>query len=344
MKKHVSYPKIGQFRNTIADINRLISFVGLDDDGNAIYDPSIKKPVLTFTGKIKIHGTNSAISFNNQYGLWAQSRNNIITVDDDNMGFAFFVEKNKETFEMLIRDVVELYDIDTNIYTISIFGEWAGSGIQKGVGISELEKAMYIFGVKISKLGDPDFNAYWVDSSMLRSPDNRIFNVDDYETYSVDIDFNMPQLAQNKLVEITDAVEKECPVSKAFGINNGVGEGVVWSCEYKGAIHRFKVKGDKHSTSKVKKTASVNVDKLNSIKEFIDYSVTENRINQAIENVFGQNELDVKKLGDFIRWMINDITTEEIDTLIENDLEPKEVNKHISARVREIFFKAQSEY
>ena len=344
MKKHVSYPKIGQFRNVITDINRMISFIGFDEDREPILDHSIPKPILTFKGTVKIHGTNCGVSYNSKEGIWAQSRNNIITVGKDNAGFALFVEKNKETFKLLIKDIIELYDIDTDIYTISIFGEWAGNGIQKGVGISELEKAMYIFGVKISKLGDPDFNSYWVDSSMLHSPDNRIFNVNDYETYSVDIDFNMPQLAQNKLVDITNAVEKECPISKTFGVENGIGEGVVWSCEYKGAVHRFKVKGEKHSSSKVKKTASVDVDKLNSIQEFVDYSVTENRFNQAVENIYGKGELDVKKLGDLIRWMINDIVTEEVDTLIESGLEPKNVNKYISSRVREMFFKVQSEY
>ena len=111
-----------------------------------------------------------------------------------------------------------------------------------------------------------------------------------------------------------------------------------------GNIHRFKVKGDKHSVTKVKKLANVDIEKLTSIKEFVDYSVTENRFNQAIENVFGKEELDVKKMGDFIRWFVKDIASEEMDTMVENGLEPKDVNKYISTKVREMFFKAQNEY
>jgi hypothetical protein len=46
----------------------------------------------------------------------------------------------------------------------------------------------------------------------------------------MEIDFNMPQLVQNQLSEITIAVEEECPVAKAFGFS-GIGEGIVNTLE-----------------------------------------------------------------------------------------------------------------
>jgi len=338
MKKHISYPKIQQFRNIVANINRKITFIGLDNEGNSIYDPSIKQPILTFKGTVKLHGTNSSVCFNSQDGFWIQSKKNIITTEKDNAGFAFFVESHKIELCSLLDELIDKNQIDTKVYTVSIYGEWAGKGIQKGVGISQLDKAFYIFGVKVSKLQDKDFNAYWIDSSNVRNTECRIFNVEDYETYFIDVDFNMPQLAQNKFAEITEKVENECPISKAFGIKNGLGEGVVWSVKYKNKVHRFKVKGDKHSVTKVKKLASIDVEKLKTIQDFINYSVTENRFNQAIENIFGEEDLDVKKMGDFIRWFVKDITLEEMDTMVKNGLEPKDVNKYISTKVREMFF------
>jgi hypothetical protein len=69
----------------------------------------------------------------------------------------------------------------------------------------------------------------------------------------------MPQLVQNTLSELTMAVEEECPVAKAFGFS---GVGIVWSVNVNGTIHRFKVKGELHSSSKVKTLASVDVEKL----------------------------------------------------------------------------------
>ena len=199
---------------------------------------------------------------------------------------------------------------------------------------------MFIFGVKISPFEiTKDKPAYWVDSSGFRSPENRIYNIYDYPTYSIDIDFNMPQLVQNKLIEITEAIGTECPVAKSFGFS-GVGEGVVWSCYVNDSVYKFKVKDERHSSSKVKTLANVDVDKINSIKEFVDYAVTENRFNQGLENTFINGEpIDVKNLGDLIRWVINDVIKEEMDTMVANKIEPKEVNKYISAKVRDMFFK-----
>lgn len=340
MKKHISYPKIKQFRNVVSDINKQISFVGLDVNGEPIYDLSIKKPIITFTGTVKLHGTNASVCFNSQDGFWVQSRQNIITMEKDNASFAFFAESNRDILIKLIQKVSIENDIDITTHTVSIYGEWAGKGIQKGVGISQLDKAFYIFGAKVSKPQDEEFESYWVSSENLKWEDKKIFNVNNFETYSIDVDFNLPQLAQNKFIQTTEDVEKECPIAKALGVENGLGEGVVWSAEYKGIVHRFKVKGEKHSVTKVKKLASVDIEKLKSIQEFIEYSVTQARFDQAITEVFGRIEnIDVKKMGDFLRWIIKDIMSEEIDTMNENGLEPKDVNKYVSIKAKEMFFK-----
>jgi hypothetical protein len=298
---------------------------------------------LIFKGTVKLHGTNASVCHNAIDGFWIQSRKNKITVAKDNAGFAFFAESNKDSFLDMISSIRRKHNLDPAIYTISIYGEWAGQGIQKSVGISQLDKSFFIFGVKISKLNEVFFNSCWVDSNELRDPDNKIYNVEDYETYSIDIDFNTPQLSQNILSGITERVEGQCPISKAFGID-GIGEGVVWTCEYKDVVHRFKVKGEKHSVTRVKTLANVDVEKLESIGKFVDYSMTKNRFDQAIEEVFGKGELDIKKMGDFLRWVVNDITSEEMDTMNENNLEPKDVNKYLSYRAREMFFRAQKEF
>jgi len=121
---------------------------------------------------------------------------------------------------------------------------------------------------------------------------------------------------------------------------NMISEGIVWSCEYKGVVHRFKVKGEKHSASKVKTLAAVDVEKLNSINEFVEYAVTESRFNQGLEKTFLNGEpIDVKKMGALMKWIVDDIIKEESDTMVKNNLEPKDVGKYISAKVREMFFK-----
>jgi len=196
MKKHISMPSIEQFRNVVANVNRQFNFVGLDENGEAIYDHTKIKPTLTFKGTVKLHGTNAAVCYNTVGGLWAQSKENIITPEADNMGFAFFVESNKEAFFALIDKVVDATHVDTVMNTISIFGEWCGGSIQKNVGISNLPKSFFIFGVKISPIVDKDDEAavkanpaYWVDHTYLRTPEQRIFNITDYPTWEIGYQF-----------------------------------------------------------------------------------------------------------------------------------------------------------
>jgi len=343
MKKMVKFPSIEQFRSVVATVLRQYNFAGLDENGDAIYDTTRPKPTLTFKGTVKLHGTNAAVSGNLSDGIWAQSRENIITPEKDNAGFAFFVESNKELFTELIASVFTKNEIDMLENTVTIYGEWAGGNIQKGVGITNIEKSFFIFGVKVTPHTTTEEEAkvkpaYWVDNSYLKNPENRIFNIDDYPTWTIDIDFNMPQLVQNKLSELTLAVEEECPVAKAFGFS-GVGEGIVWSTTLNGNVHRFKVKGERHSSSKVKTLAAVDTEKLESIQKFVEYAVTESRFNQALENVFPNEEpIQNNKLGDVIRWVINDVIKEEMDTMVDNKIEPKDVNKYISSKVREMFF------
>ena len=215
MKKHISFPSIEQFRGVVAHINRSYNFIGLDENGDAIYDITKPKPKLTFKGTVKLHGTNFGVCYNDDGGIWAQSKENIITPLSDNAGSASFVERNKDAFMTLFETVKDKLNLDTKNNTISIYGEWAGSGINRAVAISNIEKSMFIFGVKITphlKDENDKTPAYWVDSSYLRSTEHRVFNIEDYKTYYIEIDFNYPQLAQNKIIEMTIAVEYECPV------------------------------------------------------------------------------------------------------------------------------------
>ncbi len=340
----IKFPSIEQFRTVVTNINRHFNFVGVDENGDAIYDPSLSKPKVKFKGTVKLHGTNAAVCYNAVSGLWAQSRENIITVEKDNAGFAFFVESNKEVFETLCKMVGKRENIFLSNNTVTIYGEWCGGNIQKGVALTNLPKSFFIFGVKITPHTQDEEEAklkpaYWVDYSDLGNSEVNIFNIDDFKTFEMEIDFNMPQLVQNDLSELTIAVEEECPVGKAFGFS-GIGEGIVWTAEVNGNVHRFKVKGEKHSSSKVKTLASVDVEKLNSINDFVTYAVTDSRFNQGLENVFPNGEeRDVKKMGDLIRWVVNDVIKEEMDTMVENKIEPKDVSKYISTKVREMFFK-----
>ena len=228
-------------------------------------------------------------------------------------------------------------------FDIVVYGEWCGGSIQKGVALNQLDKRWLVFGLKFMGEGGSE----WEDTSVLKLfdfPLLSIYNINTFGKYEIDIDFSNPSLAQNKMIELVDAVEKECPIGKHFGVS-GVGEGIV----FKYGTHTFKVKGEKHSISKVKTLAPVDTEKLNSITEFVEYAVTENRLEQAVENtlVCGSDshgrfyDFDRKNLGKFIKAVSADIVKEESDVLVDNGLCMKDVGKAVSDKTRRWFFEQE---
>jgi hypothetical protein len=326
-KEFVSYPKIGQFRQVVKGVRERSAYEGRDENDDPILNYDNPQPTITFTGTVKLHGTNAGVGYDPiTKEVYAQSRSQVLSVEKDNAGFAFFVERNKDELATICKEYLDGTDS-----LVTVFGEWCGGNIQKGVAITGLPKMFVIFAVKVGE----DWVKVIEDKSWTFSNIHQIY---DFQTYTIDIDFNNPDLSVPKLQQLTQEVEDECPVGRDFGVS-GIGEGIVWSDQ---SGNYFKVKGEKHSSSKVKKLANVDVDKINSINEFTEYAVTENRLRQGIDFVFTMNGLepDIKFLGDYIRWVMKDVLTEEIDTLAANALEPKDVGKSISYAVR-VWFKSE---
>ena len=253
-----------------------------------------------------------------------------------------YIEKHKR-----IRYDIEIEN-NNNYFANNILVH--NSNIQKGVALNGLEKMFVIFDVRLIKLNE-DINKIermWLSPNkisglQLAHHDLRIYNIYDFETWKIDIDFNYPQLKQNELVEITKKIEAMCPVGKFFG-NEGVGEGAVWKSITEpftnDSGYWMKVKGEKHSSSKVKTIASVNIERLNNIKEFIELAVTDNRCAQSIDKLKEAGlPLLRTSLPEYLRWIHGDIMKEEMDTILANGFEPKELVSHISSKAREWFFR-----
>jgi len=80
----------------------------------------------------KIDGTNGQICITESNEIYVGSRNRWITVEDDNYGFARWVEENKE----------ELLKLGEGRH----FGEWWGLGIQRGYGMIEKKFSLFNIG------------------------------------------------------------------------------------------------------------------------------------------------------------------------------------------------------
>lgn len=317
MKK---FPSIEQFRNVIRTVKERHDYQGKDENEQPIYQHLSPYPIITFTGSTKLHGTNASVVLYKDGHYEFQSRERVLSLIQDNAQF---------TLSMSNKELDFLFDdIEFNDY-VAIYGEWCGRGIQKGVAISQLPKMFVIFGCKVDD--------EWFEFTKS-DPNQLIYNILDFKTWEIDIDFNQPELSQNKLIEWTLEVENECPVGKYFGIS-GTGEGIVFKANWNERSLIFKSKGEKHSASKVKTISAVDVDEINSINEFVDYVLTESRLNQGIEKLKEMGkEVSQKSTGDFLRWIVNDIHKEEQDTIIKNQLNPKKLNPAISNKARVWFF------
>lgn len=79
----------------------------------------------------KIDGTNAGIQIVDGE-LYAQSRNRMITPDDDNYGFARWVHEHRD----------ELRDLGEGAH----YGEWWGQGIQRRYGLTEKRFSLFNTG------------------------------------------------------------------------------------------------------------------------------------------------------------------------------------------------------
>lgn len=343
MQKFIKFPSIGQFRDAIKQVQSACAY------------HNVPLPTVEFRGTVKLHGTNAAVVIAAD-GTWhCQSRERIITPESDNAGFAAFVYGHKAYWDQLAEGLSAAIDSDDE--TMQIYGEWCGGNIQKGAGLSYLPKMFVIFAVRFSvdvEGTEWDIVQGWDEIFDLvpNKPENIYFS-NQFPEYKVTIDFNSPTLVQNQLVEITETVEKDCPVARHFlpdSTDELIGEGVVWTVDFNGDFElpdvlndtfmglRFKVKGVRHSQSKVKTIAAVDTDKIKSISDFVDYSCTENRLNRGIDFLKESGIIPKRQsIGTFIKWVITDILKEELDTMIASGIEPKDVNGQIARKAREFF-------
>jgi len=329
----IKFPKIRQFRDVVRSVQLHHDFKGKDAAGNPIYEHTSDYPTLVFEGSVKLHGTNAAVVFDAGGHLHAQSRERVITPEDDNAGFAAFIDALPAELK------------DGASYSTAVYGEWCGGNIQKGVAITGLDKMFVIFAYRDlddDTWSNPSIEDVTSDPEWTQKiNDMGIYHIRQFPTFKIEIDFNRPELATAQLAELTQKVGDQCPVGAHFN-KEGAGEGIVWKCEsygYRDPQFWFKVKDERHSSSKVKTLAAVDVEKMNSIHEFVAATVTKNRLNQGLD-VMRQHgiEIERKNTGDFLRWVVNDILDEEQALMEENGFTAADVGKHISNSARVFWF------
>lgn len=303
----------------------------------------VRTPV-TFRGTVKLHGTNSGVTFGDQ--LVPQSRNRELTVENDNMGFAQFVAERKEALRDLEQMLRRVHRIDSDKELV-LYGEWVGPGIQNGMATNKLpEKQWVLFGAATVA---EDESLEYVDilgplqDQYLKS---QIHSVYDVKTWEITVDFSSDESKEAAVAyfeRVTQEVEDKCPWGERFGIE-GMGEGIVWvpTGEHWGNSDLYwKSKGDKHKEVKRAKRnrPSLDPEVLKSVEQFVEFSVTEARLNKGLDYLAEMGKpLEQKSTGDFLKWVGQDVKRECSTELETNDLKWKQVSKAVGDKAKGFFF------
>jgi len=340
------FPSIDQFRNCAKAVQAKVQWRSLDENGDNVFDRTAKMPTLTFRGTTKAHGSNGGIIYDIASStLQYQSRERVLELTSDNAGFMLYMMSKEAALFSIFTHIHALSDV---VYPekIAIYGEWCGGSIQKGVSINGLAKMFIIFGIKVIK-GETHT---WMDMAAvgnIAEPEHNIYNILDFGSYHIDIDFENSGRAVNEMIAITDAVEVECPIGKHFGRVLGtdvtVGEGVVWKCitpGYESSDFMFKIKGTAHANSKVKTLALVDVDSINERIILANGVTPAWRLDQGIEaacNLLNGGNMEMTHLGAYLKFVNQDIMKECSDLFVKSGISPKEVFPHVAKIARTYF-------
>ncbi|URC15179.1 RNA ligase [Paraglaciecola Antarctic GD virus 1] len=337
------YNSIEQYRHFVKSAIRAQQYTHTDEEGHAQYDKSVVLSKVDIFGTVKIHGTNAAITYDGtKRVLQFQSRNNIIDLESDNCGFVAHMDPHRSTLIHYCKAIMAKVP-DCN--SVRIYGEWCGGNIQAGVGVNGLPKMFVIFDV-YTKHGD-DWVKMDIFQPLLRLvplPEVNIYIIYTFGLYLATVDLANPESATAELARYTNEVELDCPVAKIIkrdlGITdlpNTVGEGIVWTDATK--QNCFKVKGDKHSASKVKKLVTVDPQIVECMNEFVEYACTDIRLNQGYKELFGEwkEPPEMTEIGFFIKWVMTDIAKEESDVLVNSGMTMKQVTSRLLNEIKKFY-------
>jgi hypothetical protein len=235
---------------------------------------------------VKLHGTNAAVVVTRDGDVYAQSRNRIITPENDNCGFAAWVESQRAEWAAPIRR--------GRVF----FGEWVGPGIQNGVAACQIPRRKFcVFSVFYPGDGSrsaprgPDLHGL---ADTLRIPRQLV---------------DAPDLTAEAIDAAVAACEECDPfIEHHFGIR-GTGEGYVYYT-FLDDQPGFKAKGAAHRVAK-SRTPTTPPENASDVATFVSTYVTDARLEQ-IAFAVTQRQIPYPKetTGEFLKAFSADVMKE----------------------------------
>ncbi|PZD72388.1 Phenylalanine--tRNA ligase beta subunit [Acaryochloris thomasi RCC1774] len=286
-------------------------------------------PVVTYRAKIKLDGTNAGVQVFSDGRVAAQSRSQIITPGDDNMGFAHWVSQHIDYFARL-----------AGREHLTLFGEWCGQGIQKRTAISQIDRKIFaVFAVQTGGV-ENEVAKLEVDPEKIAEllPAHPDVFVLPFMGEPLTLDYgsrDQLESAATAINQLVTEVEHTDPwVKDTFGIE-GLGEGVVLYPQSIPADRltypelMFKAKGEKHQVVKTKKPVQLDPERVKSIDQFVDLVVTSARLEQGVTEACS-GCLEISQMGAFLKWLAMDVQKESGAELEVAQLSWKDVNRAVT--------------
>jgi hypothetical protein len=332
--RHIKYPSIDRFDKLYDSFLSTAKYQHSRVYGEDITHP--KLPIIHFTGSEKIHGENMAVCYTESVGFWIQGRNHIRTLMHDQNGMASFVRSNESIWLNIVSQLVTKFSLDVENNTLVLDCEWAGENIQKGnSACSGTPKAAYLFDFARVVSNEDDSTRY-ISTKGVGAPRHSIFNIAQFSTYSITLDFNEPILCEKRLKVLIDKVEKSSPIALWFGKDSNVGEGIVLSAFHCGKLVQLKAKGDAHGGKPRTKTGKVlSPETQQAIIDVTDKVTPTWRITQGIEETNATTKQDIGKL---LKWVNQDILKEDLHIITNSNLEFKDISRSVAKVIKEYYF------
>lgn len=322
----IPFPSIGQYRDAVLAVKALT----LEGE---------KLPIVEYSGRVKLHGTNAGLVFDRNGTFHCQSREKIIVPGDDNAGFAKWAHQNVE--RILDLDVVSRVDLaDCGYDFVGIFGEWCGGKISPNVALNQLARMFVVFAVCYQK---PD-RSWWFyhDLGGFEHPEIGLFNVDLFDTYGLRVDFSDPGAATSRIQLLTTAVENDCPAGRYFGYL-GTGEGIVWTAvDPTYHFANFKSKGTKHAAAAAILGAA-DPAQMQNLSDLIDLIMREGTIESRVEQAVrvlkerGHQMESTKDTKLLVDWLTADIEKEDLVDITASGFAKKKIVGACLARGRDAY-------
>ncbi|KAF2796348.1 hypothetical protein K505DRAFT_300420 [Melanomma pulvis-pyrius CBS 109.77] len=317
------YPKI---TNHIRDVIKRLRYK-LRDPSNPEAKVTLEDPI-PIVGTIKLHGTHADILVHSNNNIVLQSRNNPnLLPTSDNQGFAASMGQKRASILSLRdqylarwKDLNRGQQIDETI-PVTIAGEWIGEKIQKGVAISRLSRRFVTISVKI--------NGSWVLDTLysdIEAPHDDIYNIARGGIYTATLHTSDPQRTTAELEPLAEKIAARCPFAESFHVL-GEGEGLVWKLVpyADDADLWFKTKGGKFKPTfaPAPKTPATDVaEKREAVARLARAWVGEQRLEQGWDYLREMGvERSLKGIGEFLKWVQNDVIVEERGYVQENEVD-----------------------